>query len=203
MWIQLKRIIKPRGAIVMTASQPFTTTLIASNMKMFKYCWIWDKVIGTGFQCAKYRPMMRHEDVVVFGEFRVNYYPQKTKRDKPISGYATPSAIYGGGKLDKRVRTYTDKHPTSIIVYKKDKKDNHTPHKKPVPLGQYLIRTYTTPGETILDFAAGSGSFGVAAILEGRRFIGIEKEEEYFKIMQERIQEAEESTPLWGSLLID
>ena len=189
MWEQLNRIIKPNGAIVMTASQPFTTTLIASNMGMFRYCWVWDKVIGTGFQIAKYRPMMRHEDVVVFCKTTPCYYPIKTQRDKPIKGYATPSDVYGNSKMDKTVRTYTDKHPTSIIVEKKTKGQPH-PTQKPVALMEYLIKTYTNEGEIVLDFTMGSGTTGVACANLGRNFIGIEKDLDYFNIALERIEEA-------------
>ena len=142
MWEYLKRVIKPNGAIVLTASQPFTTTLISSNMGMFKYCWSWNKVIGSGFQVAKYRPLSQVEDVCVFGSGKIEYNPQKTKRNKPIRGYATPTGHLPKANFDKVVRVYDDKHPTTLIEFKKVKVTVH-PTQKPVALMEYLIKTYT------------------------------------------------------------
>ena len=192
MWEQLKRVIKPNGAIVMTASQPFTTTLISSNMKMFKYCWVWDKVNPSGFQIAKYQPMRQHEDVVVFGTGRVDYYPIKTPRDKPkisrhYGKYSDSNPI---ANLDNKQRTYTDKHPKTIIISSNADRTNRVhPTQKPVALMEYLIKTYTNEGETVLDFAMGSGTTGVACKNLNRNFIGIELDKEYFKIAEKRINE--------------
>lgn len=193
MWGQLKRIIKPNGAIVMTASQPFTTTLISSNMKMFKYCWVWDKSIGTGFLNANKQPMRSHEDVVVFYSKQCVYNKQmregadysSTFSDKNLS-----SNLYGGAKQCKETRTYTGRNPVSIITFMRDKCRNH-PTQKPVALMEYLIKTYTNEGDLVLDFTMGSGSTGVAAVNTGRRFIGIELDDGYFKIAQDRIEQAQ------------
>ena len=193
MWEQLKRIIKPNGAIVMTASQPFTTTLIASNMKMFKYCWVWDKVNPSGFQIAKYQPMKQHEDIVVFGSGRVNYYPIKTLRDKPKTSrhYGESSESNPLANISKETRVYTDKHPKTIVtVSNADRTNRKHPTQKPVALMEYLIKTYTNEGETVLDFTMGSGSTGVACKNLKRNFIGIECVKEYFRIAKQRIKES-------------
>ncbi|KKK47234.1 hypothetical protein LCGC14_3157260 [marine sediment metagenome] len=191
MWKELKRIIKKNSAIVMMGNQPFTTILISSNIKMFKYCWVWDKIIGVGFQLAKYRPMMRHEDIVVFCKSTPTYYPIKTLREKPIAGYATPSRVSPllGGH-DKKYRTYTDKHPTSIIIEKKIKNGIH-PTQKPIALMEYLIKTYTNEDETVLDFCMGSGTTGLACKNLNRNFIGIElseKDNGSFELAEKRIK---------------
>jgi len=194
MWKQLKRLIKSNGAIVMMASQPFTTKLISSNMEMFKYCWVWDKHIPRGFQVAKYRPMMKHEDVVVFGKGRINYYPIKTLRDKPatVKNYSKKNRISSNdiGEYNDETKsyTYTHKSPDSIIVgcWEANQGKVH-PTQKPVALMKYLIKTYTNEGEVVLDFTMGSGTTGVACKATKRRFVGIELDEHYFKIAQERI----------------
>ena len=194
MWAQLKRVIKPNGAIVMTASQPFTTTLIASNMKMFKYCWVWDKHIPRGFQTAKYRPMNKHEDVCVFGSGKIKYYPIKVKRDKPVTvkNYSKKNKVSSNdiGKYNDASMsfTYTHRNPDTIILdcWEANKGKVH-PTQKPVALMEYLIKTYTNEGETVLDFAMGSGTTGVACKNLNRNFIGIELDPEYFKIASDRI----------------
>lgn len=192
MWEQLKRIIKPNGAIVMTASQPFTTTLISSNMKMFKYCWVWDKVRGVGFQIAKFRPMMRTEDVVVFGNGTgalICYNPQMIERDKIKKSKCY--SISGSNPLssnDGLTREYTHKHPTNVItISNASQKGKVHPTQKPVALMEYLIKTYTNEGETVLDFTFGSGTTGVACANTGRKFIGIELDDGYFDVAMSRI----------------
>ena len=193
MWENLKRLTKKNAAIVMTASQPFTTTLIASNMKMFKYCWVWDKVRGVGFQVAKYRPMMRTEDAVVFGEGRITYCPQMTKRDKIKKSKCYSSSDSNPlASNDGVAREYTHRHPTNIITASNaSQKGKLHPTQKPVALMEYLIKTYTNEGDTVLDFTMGSGTTGVACKNLGRNFIGIEKDAEYFEIAKNRIQSTE------------
>lgn len=187
MWEQLKRIIKPNGAIVITASQPFTTTLIASNMKMFKYCWVWDKKKGGNIQVLKWQPYKTHEDVVVFSDGAVNYYPIKTPQ-KERTGKTYSKGEANGIKNYGDLRTYKDKHPKSILeISNANQKGKVHPTQKPVALMEYLIKTYTNEGETILDFTMGSGTTGVAAKNLNRDFIGIELDEEYFKIAEQRI----------------
>ena len=191
LWEQYKRIIKDNGAIVLTASQPFSSALVNSNIKCFKHEWIWRKERGTGFQIAKYRPMQEHEHVLVFtgnGE-RVNYFPIMIKRDKPLktslagtSSDTSPIANMKKGKV-----TYTHKHPLSIIEIPRDKEKLH-PTQKPVSLMEYLIKTYTNEGDTVLDNVMGSGTTGVACLNTNRNFIGMELDEDYFNMAKERIE---------------
>lgn len=202
MWGQLKRITKIRSAIVLFGSQPFTSALIMSNPKMFKYEWVWDKHIPRGFQVAKYRPMMRHENISVFGEGKLNYYPIMVERDKPVKvkNYSKKNKLSSNdiGKYnDGRSFIYTHKSPDSIIegCWEPNKGKLH-PTQKPVSLLEYLIKTYTLEDETVLDFTMGSGSTGVAAVNLNRNFIGIEKEENYFEIATKRIEEAHNKASL-------
>ena len=190
MWEQLKRVIKPNGAIVMTASQPFTTTLIASNMKMFKYCWVWEKTKVTNHLNAKHQPMKKTEDVVVFCAGTSKYYPQgivacnKTCRENN----AHHSDNYGKVKIGEYKQSYTN-YPNNIIKIMSQSNTVH-PTQKPVALMEYLIKTYTNEGETVLDFACGSGTTMVAAKNLNRHGIGIELDEGYFRIAQDRISAA-------------
>ncbi|MEG1089820.1 MAG: site-specific DNA-methyltransferase [Acinetobacter sp.] len=187
MWDELKRIIKPNGAIVLFGSQPFTSTLICSNIKNFKYEGAWDKKLPSGMQIAKYRPMMRHENIAIFCYGKINYYPimtdQKERSGKVYSRSETSPLKYDNGEL----KSYKKKYPQSILeFYKRDKISFH-PTQKPVALLEYLIKTYTQEGETVLDFTMGSGSTGVAAKNTNRAFIGIELDNNYFEIAQRRI----------------
>ena len=194
MWAQLTRIVKPNGAIVLTASQPFTSALVMSNVGMFKYCWVWDKVTARGHLVAKIRPMAQHEDVIVFGKGRVTYNPQMVLMDKPQKGKSMESSrteIMGGkttGTSETIIRTH--KYPKTIQTFGNRGKSIH-PTQKPVALMEYMIRTYTNPGETVLDFTCGSGTTGVAAANTGRRFIGIEMDADYFTVAQARIRTAQ------------
>jgi site-specific DNA-methyltransferase (adenine-specific) len=190
MWEQLKRIIKPNGAIVMTASQPFTTTLIASNMKMFKYCWVWNKKKGGNIQVLKWQPYKVHEDVVVFSNGPVKYYPIKTKQ-KERTGKTYSSGEANGIPNYGDLRTYNDKHPKSIIeVSNANQRGKVHPTQKPVALMEYLIKTYTNENETVLDFTMGSGTTGVACVNTNRNFIGMELDDKYFEIAERRIADA-------------
>lgn len=198
MWEQLKRVIKPNGAIVMTASQPFTTALISSNMKCFAFCWVWDKCFAANFVQAKRQPLKDHEDIVVFTKTGSQpvYYPQMLKRDVPIKkggnkqSHAIPIAQTEAAKaFGDSGKTYDEKHPTSQIRFScRDGRGLH-PTQKPVALMEYLIKTYTLEGETVLDFTAGSFTTGVACVNLNRGFIGIEKDEKYFEIGVNRIKE--------------
>lgn len=197
MWEQLKRVIKPNGAIVMTASQPFTTTLIASNMKMFKYCWVWDKKKPANFPLAKIQPMKYHEDVVVFGRGKIPYYPimvpvEGRKAKKGVN--KNPTVFQGGlDRPDYLEKVYTDKYPSSILeVSNADQsKERYHPTQKPVALMEYLIKTYTNEGETVLDFTFGSNTTGVACKNLSRKYIGIEMDENYFNIGKDRMLDAD------------
>jgi site-specific DNA-methyltransferase (adenine-specific) len=186
MWEQLKRVIKDNGAIVMTASQPFITTLISSNMKMFRYCWVWEKEQGTNFLDSKRRPLKVHEDIVVFSKKQSKYFPQMTKGAPYVSGLGTSGAVTAHWEKTQTVNSGT-RYPRSIQKFKRDR--GRHPTQKPVPLMEYLIKTYSQGGETVLDFTMGSGTTGVAAINTGRKFIGIELDEAYCEIAARRIDE--------------
>ena len=197
MWEQLNRIIKPKNAIILFATQPFTSKLICSNINHFKYCWTWDKGKVGGFTSAKLKPLKLFEDICVFSQGKTAncnknnmvYYPQglievnkisRSSNDKSPTGYARPSQtkFYN--------QQYTN-YPKQLIKFNLDKNRVH-PTQKPVALLEYLIKTYTLEGETVLDFTMGSGSTGVACLNTNRNFIGIELDEGYFEIAKERIK---------------
>jgi len=193
MWEQLKRIIKPNGAIVMTASQPFTTTLIASNMKMFKYCWFWEKEKAGNFQLAKKRAMKRIEEVCVFYQKQCTYNPQgliecnrTIKNNKSKDG--SMGHLNSSSKRSEYTQAFTN-YPNDRLNFTNQKGLHES--QKPVDLMEYLIKTYTNESETVLDFTMGSGTTGVAAKNLKRNFIGIEMDENYFNIAQERINNAD------------
>ena len=191
MWKELKRVIKPNGAIALFASQPFTSALIMSNIENFKYCWTWDKTRGTGHLSAKYRPMQRTEDIVIFGYKTLNYFPQMQKRPKPrISKEHSRSEIWGGEQnISHEGKVITHWHPTTVLDFVWSPQVNLHPTQKPIDLLRYLIRTYTQEGDTVLDFTMGSGSTLVACIEEGRNGIGIERDAGYFEIAKKRIEQ--------------
>jgi len=204
LWEQYKRIIKDNGAIVLTASQPFTSALVMSNVKMFKYCWSWEKDNGTNFITSHYQPMRVIEDIAVFSfgatsfvkdNNVMKYFPQFTE-GKPyscVSGKQKQASIIreGKGGWDKihGHETVSDgkRFPKNILRFNRDKEKIH-PTQKPVALFEYLIKTYTHEGDLVLDNAAGSGTTGVAAKNLKRNFILIEKEEKYCKIAEERLR---------------
>jgi len=192
MWAQLKRIVKPNGAIVLMASQPFTSALVMSNVAMFKYCWVWDKKAAGNHGLAKYQPMKVHEDVVVFSQNTHLYLPIMTKgKSRKKGGYGLGNSIATGMK-EISPRLCNDYYPKSILeITNAGRSGKVHPTQKPVALMEYLIRTYTNPGETVLDFTMGSGTTGVAAANTGRRFIGIERDPDYFAIAQARIRTAQ------------
>ena len=193
LWEQYNRIIKDNGAIVLFGTEPFSTKLKMSNLKHYKYDWIWNKVRGVGFQIAKYRPMQQHEYISVFCNGKLNYYPIMKKRDK-----VKKSKNYGNSKVcrlqsnDNEERIYTEKYPTSILTYSNaSQKGRLHPSQKPTELLEYLIKTYTKEYEVVLDNCMGSGSTGVACINTNRNFIGIEKDDKYFEIAKKRIEECQ------------
>jgi len=193
MWEQLKRVIKPNGAIVMTASQPFTSALVMSNVAMFKYDWVWQKPKGTGHLNAKKMPMRDKEDVLVFYSKQATYNPQflpgGAYREK--SGWKNTKG-YAGYGADKRTGNNNDgkRFPKQVIKFGVVERGTVHPTQKPVALMEYLVRTYTHEGETVLDFTMGSGTTGVAAKNLGRKFIGIELDQTYYDIAEKRITEA-------------
>jgi site-specific DNA-methyltransferase (adenine-specific) len=193
MWEQLKRIIKPSGAIVMSASQPFTSVLISSNINMFKLEWIWEKSKATGHALCKKRPLKAHESVIVFCDGVESYSPQMTE-GKPYKSKLGKQESVEFSTGTKRNDNKTGlRYPRSVQYFKTSESERNGykhPTQKPVALMEYLIKTYTNKGETVLDFTMGSGSTGVAAKNLNRDFIGIELDENYFKIAEKRIGEA-------------
>lgn len=196
MWEQLKRIIKPNGAIVMTASQPFTSVLVSSNLKMFKYDWTWKKPKGTGHLNAKKQPLRDKEDIVVFYAKQCTYNPQKTKgkpyKDKAGKDHTSNTSmtdIYGA-YTNKREDNNGFRYPKQVQSFPVVERNTVHPTQKPVALMEYLIKTYTNPGDTVLDFTMGSGSTGVGAINTGRCFIGIERDFKHYSTAVNRVLSA-------------
>jgi len=196
-WNEWKRIITDTGAVVMTATQPFTSKLICSNLQMFKYEWIWDKVTARGHLVAKKRPMAQHENIIVFGSGKTKYNPQMIDRPKDKIKYCkvteySRTDIMGGAKTKAPQNKVYDKwYPKTIIVESNagsSVKSIH-PTQKPVPLMEYLIKTYTDEGDIVFDGFMGSGSTGVACKNLNRGFIGCELSEEYFNGAKQRIEE--------------
>jgi site-specific DNA-methyltransferase (adenine-specific) len=192
LWEQYKRVIKDNGAIVLFGNEPFTSKLVCSNLKGFKYRWVWDKQIPSGMSYARYRPMQQTEDICVFtknGEKTI-YNPQMIKRDKPIKGGGmSKGETTNNQKLIALKKTYDYKNPTNLLSFAKVRKGSLHPTQKPVALFEYLIKTYTNEGEIVLDNCIGSGTTAIAALNTGRFFIGIEKEEKYVEIARKRIAE--------------
>jgi site-specific DNA-methyltransferase (adenine-specific) len=196
LWEQYKRIIKDNGAIVLTASQPFTSALVMSNPNMFRYEWIWNKVKPSGFQIAKYCPMKQHENILVFSKKTPKYLPIKTPRDKVrinkknySKGLSNPLS-----RFIEKDRIYKDLLPKSILIFSNAvQKGKVHPTQKPVALFEYLIKTYTNEGDLVLDNCSGSGTTGVACKNLKRNCILIEKDEEYFKIAERRINNTTEN----------
>ena len=197
LWTHYKRVIKPTGAIVLFGSQPFTSALVMSNVKMFKYCWVWNKKQQGNHGLAKYQPLKIHEDILVFGG--KNYFPQMVKgKARKKGGYGMGNSIATGMK-EIEPRLSDEYYPKSILeVSNANKKGKLHPTQKPVALCEYLIRTYTNEGETVLDNCMGSGTTGVACKNLRRNFIGVELDPAYFEIARSRIEgyNAELSRPV-------
>ena len=200
MWEQINRIIKPNGAIVLFGSEPFSSALRMSNISNYKYDWVWQKTRYTGNLNAKRMPLKAHEVISVFN-CKGYYYPQKTKapehlidRRKTINNSKVKAGGgYNGSKEHINIRTKDDgtRYPTSVQKFKNPNNNSLHPTQKPVELMEYLIKTYTNENETVLDFTMGSGSTMIACQNTNRNGIGIEQNDKYFKIAQERIKENE------------
>lgn len=209
LWEQYKRIIKPNGAIALFGSQPFSSALVMSNPKWFKYEWIWEKNYGSNFASLKYQPFKAHENILVFGEGRVNYYPiRETCSESYLQRYkigaaytrkdATICSLSGIKKQDRTFFQDGSRYPFSYQRFtKEDRYDKsiYHPTRKPVALIEYLIKTYTQEGELILDNTAGSGTLAIAAINTDRNYICIEKDDHYFEVMRERIENHDRYAP--------
>ena len=194
MWLELNRIIKPNGAIVLFGSEPFSSALRMSNIKNYKYDWIWKKNRGSNFATLKYQPFKEHEIISVFNKH--NYYPIKQKRTKSGQNrlkYKSKNKLsdINGGKFINNGKEFYEnpdkklRNPSSVQKFNTEVGKH--PTQKPIALMEYLIKTYTNENETVLDFTMGSGSTGVAAKNTNRNFIGIEQDENYFNIAKERI----------------
>jgi len=200
MWAELKRIVKPNGAIVMTASQPFTSVLGASQVGMLKYCWYWRKSRATGHLNAKKMPMKDIEDVLVFYSSTPTYNPQgivplgkvqkNSASDMARGVTSDATSVVTGGIVKKEYTQGFTNYPRQVLDFSSDGKTVH-PTQKPVSLMEYLIRTYTDECDTVLDFTMGSGTTGVACVNTNRKFVGIELDADYFSIAESRIRETE------------
>lgn len=190
MWAGVKHVLKQRGVFVTTASQPFTSLLVCSNLEWFKYCWVWNKSRPFGFFHAQNKPLNTYEDIVIFSLGSVNHdsvssnrmtYNPQLKAGKPYKKFSYKGTRAGNHDLDRPsnhdIWQINDgfRFPADIVSFSNGNIDSIHPTQKPIALMEYLIRTYTNPGDTVLDICAGSGSTGVAAMRTGRRFIGIEK----------------------------
>ena len=192
LWAEYNRILKPNGAAVLFSAQPFTTQLISSNPKAFRYCWYWVKNMPTGFTYARYQPMRKVEDICVFYRKLPTYNPQgvqkavgaKVRQKKAAKG----ESIYKTSTLMKAYTPRFKNYPKNVLEFNCER--GYHPTQKPVALLEYLVRTYTNEGDTILDNCMGSGSTGVAVQrVGGRHFIGIEQNKQYFEIAEKRIKE--------------
>lgn len=197
MWKQARRLLKEKGVFVTTAQQPFTSILICSNLEWFKYCWTWEKPRAAGFLDARKRPLSNIEDIPVFAESSYTYNPQMLKGRKHKRGTnsrAKKIQVYGAF-TDKQ--TESDEYfPNRLLDFDVAASKNH-PTEKPLELYEYLVKTYTNAGKTVLDFCMGSGTTGEACMILGRKFIGIEKEKKYFDIAEKRIHKASQSIPMF------
>ena len=201
LWKQYERLIKDNGCIALFGQEPFSSHLRMSNLKLYKYDWIWIKSRACGFYNVKHRPMNSHELISIFSkattrsnsEGTMKFYPQGLKKlDKVVSGIKDCQADRAGHKFSrlankaKYIQKYTN-YPTKILKFSNVPSPVH-PTQKPISLLEYLIRTYTEVDDTVLDNTMGSGSTGVASVNLNRRFIGIEKDKTYYKIAQDRLK---------------
>ena len=191
LWKQYNRIIKDNGAVVLFGSQPFTSKLIQSNLKNFRYELIWEKQQGTNPMFAKKGILKKHENICVFYKKQPTYNPQMSYGNKNYSAFSSKNKnigeIYGDLKSKHRECNDGSRYPTSILRFNTERTKYH-PTQKPLLLCEYLIKTYTNGGDTVLDNCMGSGSTGVACVNTNRNFIGIELDEDYFNIAKERIE---------------
>ena len=201
MWELYLSILKEKGTIVLTANQPFTSKLVMSNLKMFKYELIWDKVKAVGMQYARFRPMSRHETVLIFGDGRITYNPNYERHDKKAvsRNYSKiPSQSSPLHSNDGKRRVYFKKNPQTIIRFSNAFQDDKChPTEKPLSLMEYLIKQYTNENDLVIDPFMGSGTTGVACKLLNRNFIGIEKDGKYFELAKNRIDSTHTTEKYW------
>lgn len=199
LWSQYRKVLQPKGCVILFGNQPFTSRLVQSNLPWFKQALVWDKNKCGSPGLAKIRPMQTHEDILVFAPGRTTYNPQMTvgtpysRKSKSDEGYVGRCNNHGYGlKARTEFTNEGTRYPKSVISISRDfsAQQQIHPAQKPVPLLEWLIRTYSNEGDMVLDSTMGSGSTGVAAMNTGRKFIGIERDEAYFKIAQQRIEDA-------------
>ena len=194
LWKQYERVIKDNGAIVLTATQPFSSLLVMSNTKIFKYEWIWQKSHPTGHLNSKRQPLRQHESILVFYKKQSTYNPQMIKKSyldkRTNSGADVKADVYNDFKKVKRHIDVTDGFPKTIQYFAtpfKGGEGGKHPTQKPIALFEYLIRTYTNEGELVLDNTAGSGTTAIACLNTNRQFIVMEKEQKYYDIILKRV----------------
>ena len=197
MWLRLNKLIKDNGAIVLFGSEPFSSKLRCSNLKNYKYDWVWNKKLAGNGILAKRQPLKIHENVIVFNS--KIYIPQMTKGKlrKKLTNNLKISEINGGDGIKRATETFNDQYyPTSIQEFSiaNLRRGRLHPTQKPVELLEYLIKTYTNEGEVVLDFTMGSGSTGVACVNTNRKFIGIELDDNYFNVAKKRIEDTQNNT---------
>lgn len=189
MWERLNKLIKSNGAIVLFGSEPFSSALRMSNIKNYKYDWVWDKGRGYNFASLKYQPFKSHEIISIFSKKSHFFKPQKTKGKPYVMKQGYKGDVYGGdNKKDIVTINNGDRYPLSIQKFIRGKDVGSHPTQKPVALMEYLIKTYTNEGETVLDFTMGSGTTAIASLNTKRNFIGIELDDKYFEISKKRIK---------------
>lgn len=198
MWHQYRRVTKPNAAIVLFTAQPFTTQIISSNPKEFRYDLIWEKNKATGFLNAKKMPLRIHETILVFYRKTPYYNAQKTGGHKPMNAYTkrSDSTNYGASKMNMSGGGSTERYPTSVLkfpIINNDSEEKFHPTQKPVGLLEFLIKSYTKEGETVMDNTMGSGSTGIATMNCNRNFIGIEANIEFFEKAKARLEKHEGS----------
>ena len=204
LWAEYERVIKDNGAIVLTASQPFASSLLMSNPKLYRHSWYWNKIAGSNPMTAKYKPMPVVEEVLVFSKKTVRYMPimveaEQANMRKRNGVYKNSKGIIGENITFKSSKTHNEskRFPKNLLSYNNRKGELHYMHRvhptqKPVALFEYLIKTYTNEGETVLDNCMGSGTTAIACLNTNRNFIGFELDKEYFYIATKRIEEHEQ-----------
>ena len=195
MWLRLNKLIKPNGAILLFGSEPFSSALRMSNIKKYKYDWVWEKSKATNFLNAKKQPLRAKENILAFYNSQPTYNPQMSKGEaynKGVRKEQINDDVYGSFK-QAEVKSDGDRYPRDVLYFKTAESEGTTLHKtqKPVALMEYLIKTYTNENEMVLDFTMGSGTTGLACKNLNRNFIGIELDEKYFKIAEKRINKLE------------
>jgi len=196
LWEQYKRIIKTNGAIALFGTQPFSSSLVMSNVEMFRYEWIWEKTLATNFHHVKKQPAKKHEQILIFYKHQPKYYPHMEIGKPYIDKVRKRTEGYFEGRETQKlsIQNTGTRYPSTVQKFSNGNNKNAHPTQKPIALLDYLIKTYTNENEVVLDNVMGSGSTGVACMNTGRKFIGIEKDEMYFQIAEKRISFANTTT---------